>query len=234
MIAEDGSMEWSAKYRFIADDPAKVTMKRRDARRTPLGSALLPMIQAAESAIRIISPYFVPGEEVTAALIAAVGSGKQVHVLTNSLVANDVAAVHGGYMRYRRPLLKGGVQLWELKPGRNAAASSFFGSSGASLHTKALSTDGQELFVGSYNVDPRSTWLNCEQGVLVDDAALTVQLDGIFEAQTTGQHAWQVTLQGGEMTWSDGEERFTSDPKASAWRRLQAWVTRLLRLDAQL
>ena len=234
MIAADGAMEWSAKYRFISDDPAKVTMKRRDAIRTPLGSALLPMVLAAESSINIISPYFVPGEEFTAALVGAVGSGKQVRILTNSLVANDVAAVHGGYMRYRRPLLKAGVQLWELKPGRNAAASSLFGSSGASLHTKALSTDGRRLFVGSYNVDPRSTWLNCEQGVLVDDAALTVQLDGIFDAQTTGQHAWQVLLQDGAMTWSDGKESFSSDPKASAWRRLQAWVTRILRLDAQL
>lgn len=234
MIAGDWPMEWSAKYRFISDDPAKVTMKRRDARRTPVGSALLPMILAAETSINIISPYFVPGDEVTAALIGAVGSGKQVRILTNSLVANDVAAVHGGYMRYRRPLLKGGVQLWELKPGRNAAASSLFGSSGASLHTKALSTDGQRLFVGSYNIDPRSIWLNCEQGVLVDDAALTVQLDGIFETQTTGQHAWQVTLKGGEMAWSDGKASFSSDPKASVWRRVQAWMTRVLRLDAQL
>lgn len=127
-----------------------------------------------------------------------------------------------------------GHRLLDLFERENPAASSLFGSSGASLHTKALSTDGRKLFVGSYNVDPRSIWLNCEQGVLVDDAALTVQLDGIFDAQTAGQHAWQVTLQDGEMTWSDGKESFTSDPKASAWRRLQAWATRILRLDAQL
>ena len=234
MIAGDWPMEWSARYRFISDDPAKVTMKRRDARRTPIGSALLPMILAAGSSINIISPYFVPGDEVTAALVGAVGSGKQVRILTNSLVANDVAAVHGGYARYRRPLLKGGVQLWELKPALGAAGSSVFGSSGASLHSKALSTDGQRLFVGSYNVDPRSTWLNCEQGVLVDDARLTVQLDGIFDAQTTGQHAWRVTLDDGKMAWSDGQENFSSDPKASLWRRVQAWMTRVLRLDAQL
>ena len=234
MIAGDRPLAWSANYRFISDDPGKVTMTRRDARRTPIGSELLPMILGAESSINIISPYFVPGDEVTAALVGAVHAGKQVRILTNSLVANDVAAVHGGYARYRRPLLKGGVQLWELKPGRNLAASSLFGSSGASLHTKSLSTDGRRLFVGSYNVDPRSIWLNCEQGVLVDDAALTARLDDIFEAQTTGQHAWQVTLKDGKMSWGDGEHRFRSDPKASAWRRFQAWVTRALHLDAQL
>lgn len=234
MIAGDWPMQWTANYRFISDDPAKVTMKKRDAKRTPVGSALLPMVQAAESSINIISPYFVPGDEVTAALVGAVNSGRQVRVLTNSLVANDVAAVHGGYARYRRPLLKGGVQLWELKPAGSAAGSSLFGSSGASLHTKALSTDGQKLFVGSYNVDPRSTWLNCEQGVLVDDSVLAAELDGIFATQTTGRHAWQVTLQNGEMGWSDGKESFDSDPKASGWRRFQAWMTRVLHLDAQL
>ena len=235
MVAGDWPMEWSAKYQFIADDPAKVTMKRRDAKRTPVGSALLPMVQAAETSINIISPYFVPGEDVTADLVGASGAGKKVSVLTNSLVANDVAGVHGGYSRYRRPLLEGGVQLWELKPRPGGkSSSSLFGSSGASLHTKALSTDGRTLFVGSYNVDPRSTWLNCEQGVMVEDEVLTRQLEAIFATQTAGPHAWQVTLKDGEMGWSDGEESFDSDPKASGWRRFQAWMTRVLHLDAQL
>ena len=61
-----------------------------------------------------------------------------------------------------------------------------FGSSGASLHTKALSIDQKTLFVGSYNLDPRSTWLNCEQGVLVESPVLTAQFRSIFEAQTAG------------------------------------------------
>jgi putative cardiolipin synthase len=235
MIAGEWPMQWSAKYKFVVDDPAKVTMTKRDAKRTPVGSALVPMIQGAGNSIYIISPYFVPGEVVTKALVAAAGEGKQVRILTNSLVANDVAAVHGGYSRYRRPLLEGGVQLWELKPlDGGAGDSSLFGSSGASLHTKAISTDNLTLFVGSYNVDPRSTWLNCEQGVMVEDETLTRQLDELFAAYTTGSHAWKVTLKGKKLDWSDGEESFDSDPKASGWRRFQALLTRVLHLDAQL
>jgi putative cardiolipin synthase len=235
MIAGDWPMHWTAKYRFISDDPAKVTMKKRDAKRTHVGSALLPVVESAESSISIVSPYFVPGDEVTAALVGAVGAGKPVRILTNSLMANDVAAVHGGYSRYRRPLLEGGVKLWELKPlPGSGTASSMFGSSGASLHTKALSTDGRTLFVGSYNVDPRSTWLNCEQGVLVEDPLLTAELDGIITRQTTGQYAWRVTIGADGLSWTDGKETFDSDPKASAWRKFQAWMTRVLHLDAQL
>jgi hypothetical protein len=192
-------MQWSGKYQFVSDDPRKVTMKKKEVKRTSVGRALLPMIQGAQKSVRIISPYFVPGDAVTTGLTTAVSTGKEVGILTNSLVANDVAAVHGGYSRYRKPLLKGGVQLWELKPQGSAGNSSFFGSSGASLHTKAFSVDGEKLFVGSYNLDPRSTWLNCEQGVMVEDPVLAEQLDGLFKIHTNGEHAWRVTLVDGDL-----------------------------------
>ena len=93
----------------------------------------------------IISPYFVPGEQGSAGLIARAKAGATVQVLTNSLAANDVASVHGGYSRHREALLEGGVQLFELKPlSGKAAESSLTGSSGASLHTKALTADGND------------------------------------------------------------------------------------------
>jgi cardiolipin synthase C len=234
MIAGEWPVEWSSKYQFVSDDPAKVTMKKRDVKRTHVGVALVPMIQAARERVAVISPYFVPGKDVTAIFTRMAGDGKSVRVLTNSLVANDVSAVHGGYSRYRRPLLKGGVGLWELKPAGGEGSSSLFGSSGASLHTKAFAVDGEKLFVGSYNLDPRSTWLNCEQGVLVEDAVLARQLESLFEEYIGGAHAWRVTLEGGDLRWSDGRETFDTDPKASAWQRFQAWMTRVLRLDAHL
>ena len=234
MYAGDWPMQWSGKYQFVSDDPRKVTMKKKDVKRTSVGNALLPMIQGAGKSVHIISPYFVPGDSATAGLVAAASSGKEVGVLTNSLVANDVAAVHGGYSRYRKPLLKGGVKLWELKPTGGKGNSSLLGSSGASLHTKAFSVDGEKLFVGSYNLDPRSTWLNCEQGVMVDDPVLAKQLDGLFATQTSGGHAWHVTLVDGDLRWDDGTETFNSDPKASGWQKFQAWLTRVLHLDAQL
>ena len=83
-------------------------------------------------------------------------------------------------------------------------------------------------------MDPRSTWLNCEQGVLVEDEVLARQLDEIFAGMTSGPHAWQVALEDGELTWSDGTEKLDSEPQASGWRRFQAWLTRILHLDAQL
>jgi putative cardiolipin synthase len=208
-------------------------MKKGDAARTQVGLALEPMLREARGDVTIISPYFVPGKEGADAMVGAVAAGKNVRILTNSLVANDVAAVHGGYSRYRKELVKGGVQLWEMKP-TGVQNSSLFGSSGASLHTKAFAVDHEKLFVGSYNLDPRSTWLNCEQGVMVEDAVLARQLEDLFALQTSGKHAWRVSLEGSQLRWSDGEASFKNDPKASWWQRFQAWGTRKLHLDAQL
>ncbi len=158
-----------------------------------------------------------------------------MRILTNSLAANDVAAVHGGYSQYREDLLEGGVKLWELKPlpGSKTKAS-LFGSSGASLHTKALVVDGERLFVGSYNLDPRSTSLNCEQGVLVTNAMLGAQFQAIFDQQSDGARAWHVTLVGRDLSWTDGTKTYDSEPMATAGQKFQAWLAGVLPVQSQL
>jgi cardiolipin synthase C len=231
------ALQWASRYRFVVDDPSKVSRSRREIRSGPAEDALDPMVTGAREHLLIISPYFVPGRALTDSLVDLAASGKRVEVLTNSLVANDVAAVHGGYSRYRKPLLRAGVRLWELKPdgGGGPTPSSFAGSSGASLHTKAFAVDGHTLFVGSYNLDPRSTWLNSEQGVLVEDRTLTSQLEGLFAMQVTGRHAWQVQLDpDGRLRWHDDERTWRSEPRAPLSRRMQAWFARVLGLEPQL
>ena len=235
LVSGDWPVQWVSKYTFVSDDPLKATMTEENLQRSQVATALLPWVKSAQTDIVIISPYFVPGDGATDVLVTAAGSGKRVRVLTNSLIASDVAAVHGGYSRHRKPLVAGGVSLYELKPDAGTKVdSSMFGSSGASLHTKALAVDKRSLFVGSYNLDPRSTWLNCEQGVLVENAVLASQLDAIFTTHASGQRAWEVMLKDGDLAWTDGKETFDSDPKASAGKRFQAWISRVLGLDALL
>jgi putative cardiolipin synthase len=234
LVAGDWALRWSSKYRFVSDDPAKVTMQKKDSARAVVAAAVVEQLRNARNSLEIISPYFVPGDEGSEVLIARAKAGAAVQVLTNSLAANDVATVHGGYSRHRKALLEGGVQLFELKPLAADQPTSFSGSSGASLHTKALTADGNTVFVGSYNLDPRSTWLNCEQGVLVEDTALAAQLSGIFQLQSAAARAWKVTLDAGELHWNDGGETLDSEPRASGWRKFQAWFARAFHLDAQL
>jgi cardiolipin synthase C len=191
------------------------------------------VIAATQRKVVLISPYFVPGE-ATPKLAALARRGRVLRVLTNSLASNDVTAVHSGYARYRRPLLEAGVALWELRRLEGGGAASLLGSSGASLHTKAFAVDDRILFVGSFNLDARSTWLNCEQGLLVEHAGLARQLALLFAEHTTPAAAWRVRLHDGALRWTAGQNSSDTEPDASLTRRALAWLSGLLPLEAQL
>lgn len=234
LVSGDWPMSWSSDYRFVSDDPGKIYTDP-DSSNSDVLKVLAPVLRDAERDLTIVSPYFVPRDTGTEALVSVAQSGRRVRILTNSLAANDVAAVHGGYAEYRERLLSGGVQLWELKPTPGAQTrSSFFGSSGASLHTKGLAVDGETIFVGSYNLDPRSTSLNCEQGVLVKSEVLAQQFMALFDLQASGARAWQVSLVDGDLAWTDGKQTYDQEPEASGGRKFQAWVAGWLPIESQL
>ena len=191
----------------------------------------------AKRELRVISQYFVPGEEGTRWLVGKRAQGVDVSVLTNSLAANDVMAVHGGYAPYRVPLLEGGVTLYELMPhGRQD--SSLFGSSGASLHTKAFAVDAERGFIGSFNLDPRSVNLNTEMGILFRDRAATAALLRSYEAKIAPDKSYRVRLLDGELRWDDASvappRTWDREPEASAWRRWTARAVGWLPIESQL
>ena len=70
--------------------------------------------------------------------------------------------------------------------------------------------------------------------MIVDNPLLAAQLDSIFELQTSGSSAWHVTLEKGGLRWSDGQAVLDAEPEASFGKKFQAWLARLLHLDAQL
>jgi len=134
--------------------------------------------------------------------------------------ATDVAAVHTGYARYRRDLLRGGVDLYEMKrkAGSETGRSqiSVTGSSGASLHTKAMIIDGRWVFVGSMNIDPRSANLNTEMGVLVESPELAAQLRDQFDHIIGPEMSYRVVLEESEgLVWYDGSRARSGASSAS-------------------
>lgn len=56
-----------------------------------------------------------------------------------------------------------------------------FGSSGSSLHVKTFSVDGERVFVGSFNFDPRSANLNTELGFLIHSPPPAVRIETMFD-----------------------------------------------------
>jgi putative cardiolipin synthase len=223
-------MVW-AEARVVRDDPAKTL----DAKgRTDL-LLLADLLRHDDAPVRasfdLISPYFVPGEEGTAALAALAQRGVAVRVLTNSFAATDVGAVHAGYIKRREDLLRAGVRLYELKPSAaqdapGADPAQRGGSSSASLHAKTFATDRSRIFVGSFNFDQRSALLNTEMGLLIDSPALGQQLAEALD-RGTPHAAYEVRLAaGGGLEWIErtpaGEMRHATEPGSGPLRR--TWI----------
>ena len=233
----------ASNIRVLADDPGKIGAEEAGQHPSLVLDALMQVVGQAASEVLVVSPYFVPGKQGAANLIQSSQRGIRVAVLTNSLAATDIVAVHVGYARYRRELLRGGVELYEMKRRAGDAAAddhiSLTGSSRASLHTKAMIVDRRWAFVGSMNLDPRSANLNTELGVLVDSEALAEQLREQFERNTSPELSYRVELDPKRgLVWHDrvnGRDRAVEDePDASAGRRLGATLLRALPMESQL
>ncbi len=227
---------WSSGIRIVADPPLKWT---GDNRAQWLVGTLTQMISAARTKVLVISPYFVPGEDGVARLAELTGRGAHVGVVTNSLAATDVYAVHSGYAKYRNRLLQHGVHLYELRARAGAKAPTSFAGKGASLHTKAFVLDDARGFVGSFNVDPRSKGLNTEMGVLFDDPVMAVQLRDEYLRLIDPALSYRVYRdKNGELRWLDQDPAtpvvLEHDPDTGPWRRAVVRVASCLPIESQL
>lgn len=192
---------WIKRVEIVSDPPLKW---RSDDRSDWLVGRLTAMLGTTREKALLISPYFVPGDTASEGLGRLVGRGALVSIATNSLAANDVPAVHSGYARYRERLLRSGVHLHEMKARGHTQSAGVFGSSGASLHTKAFVVDDARGFVGSFNLDPRSADLNTEMGVLFEDRALAIDLRNEYLRLTGPDLSYWLFLDGGgRLRWLD-------------------------------
>jgi putative cardiolipin synthase len=228
----------------VADHPDKVVSSTADTG-THLAPTLRKAVDATKRELFLVSPYFVPRKEGVALLAGVHQRGVRVVVITNSLASTDGIAVHAGYQRYRKPLLRAGVELYELKPtagaerGRRSRGNrgSNVGSGGASLHAKTFSFDRQIGFIGSYNLDPRSSKLNTEMGVLFDCPELVAHLPGTVERDLE-RNAYRVGLAEDRLAWTTREGarqiRFDAEPGATLWKRLKVGALSLLPIEGLL
>ena len=127
--------------------------------------------------------------------------------------------------------------MYEIKPSADSGSGrrpgSFFswsGSSGsglASLHAKTFAFDRRVGFVGSYNLDPRSSRLNTEMGVLFDCPELAKRLPESV-GRDLDHSAYRVELDGNRLIWvtreGDKQVRYTSEPQTSFGKRFKAMI----------
>jgi len=142
-----------------------------------VGARLAELVEAAQSSIVIESPYLVPSKSLLALLEKKRAEGVQIRILTNSLRSTDGVLPFAGYLRYRRRLIRAGIDIREYK-GPDV------------LHAKSAVIDGRFVLIGSYNLDRRSQNLDAEAICVAEDEALARQLlESIGERV---ENAWNV------------------------------------------
>lgn len=229
----------------VVDHPDKITSSR-DAEHLHLETQLAPYFESIEKELIIVSPYFVPGDEGVEFFKTLTDKGIRVKILTNSLASNDVSIVHAGYAKYRKDLLRNGIELYEmnkkLSRAQRKAQKGGAGSSKASLHAKTFVLDRKKVFIGSLNLDPRSFYENSEIGLVLNSAeiaeGMAQQLDTDME-----KYAFRLELTEDEdeneyLLWHGYEDDeavvFDVEPHTSFWRRLGVGFMGLLPIESQL
>jgi putative cardiolipin synthase len=123
-----------------------------------------------------------------------------VLVLTNSLRSTDGLLPQAAYLKYRRGLLRAGIDLREYK-GPDT------------LHAKSIIVDGRVAMIGSYNIDPRSQYLNTEVMCVAADEEIARELRLSIDAHL--ENAWTI-------------HRTARGPRVSRAMSLRLWGARLL------
>lgn len=236
-----------ATAKIVADGPDKVGTAGTAMRSAFLLARFKGNVPTPQKELLISSPYFVPSHGTLKLLTGIATRGVDVRILTNSYLANDVPAVHSGYAPYRNNLLRGGVKLYELK--RNTSGTEAlervekfgFGSTNASLHTKAFVVDRAVVFIGSLNLDPRSVLRNTEDGLIIHSVALAEQTADLLLRGMAPEASYEVRLKApgsSRLVWitkRQGQEvRLEKEPGIGFWNRFKLWVLRMLPFESQL
>jgi putative cardiolipin synthase len=190
---------------------------------------LINAVRQSKKSILIQSPYLVMPDGGIALFEELVKRGVRIRISTNSLASTDNTPAFAGYASQRDDLLDAGVELFEFKPSpaiqdqlienypRIAENNPVF-----ALHAKSMVIDDRVIFIGTFNLDPRSANLNTEVGVLIDNVELARQLTDSIERDIRPENSWHTTAD------------FNPDSEVSLGKRFSTWLIGLLPVEPVL
>lgn len=225
-----------APGRIVWDDPSSIATEGEAG---VMVEALFKKLESLQQELTIESAYFVVAERGVEAIKKLRERGIKVRILTNSLASNDVIAAHAGHAEFREALLATGAQIYEIRPDSGVIRKNWSGDSNAGLHTKALVFDRKSVFIGSFNLDPRSANRNTEAGLYVDSPELAAQVLAYMDEGVKPEHSYQVLLdEDGDLYWvseNDGvEARYDKEPQTTFGQRFQSGFIEMLPVQSQL
>ena len=247
ILSGNASLHW-APVELVYDSPDKKDIENGAAPGRLIYKALVKQANAVSTELLVVTPYFIPSPDELMALQGERERHARVRVLTNSLEAAPSAEAHSGYMHYRVPLLREGVELHEVRALLGDVRGSGEGKDisrrgNYALHAKLYVFDRRIAFVGSMNFDERSKHLNTEIGLLVASPELSSEIAARFDALTQLDNAYAVTLAEGKqgkqhLVWSTLEAgrlvQYDTEPARNEWQRTKVKILSALPLDKEL
>jgi putative cardiolipin synthase len=226
-----------APGQIVWDDPAAISQGIKEG---SVNKAFHKKIPTLQRELLMESAYFVPRDRAVEIAKKLTERGVRIRVLTNSLASNDVIAAHAGHAKRRDELIAAGVEVYEYRPdSRIGKTRAWRGESKAALHTKAIVFDRESVFIGSFNLDPRSSDINTEAGLYVESPELAEQLVAYMDEGVRPENSYRVLLdEDGDLYWVtevDGAEvRYDKDPESTFWQRFEAGFIMILPVEQQL
>ena len=226
-------LDW-VKAEVVKDAPDKIQDKAK--KEQHLNFQMVKRLDTPTENVDLISAYFVPQKKGEKKLTQLANDGVHVRVLTNSFKANDVSLVHAFYAKYRENLLKNGVDLYEFLPAvsdenlyanskeiSKKAKVSLKGLSRSSLHAKLMAIDNKQVFIGSFNFDPRSANLNTEIGVIINSPPLANAVHKTMD-DNLKKYAYKLVLDSKQnINWlketPSGIITLRKEPKMKWWQK---------------
>jgi putative cardiolipin synthase len=186
-----------ADVRFISDIPGK------NKETSSLGggglttTALAELFSQAKETVTIQSPYLVLSDEAMKLFASARERGVKITISTNSLASTDNLQAFAGYRSQRDDLLGMGINIYEYKPHPEIQKTLLKRYSSIkdnlpvfAIHAKTMVIDSETVFIGTYNLDPRSQNLNTEVGIIAKQRKLGQLVEKMILLDTKKDNSW--------------------------------------------
>jgi putative cardiolipin synthase len=235
------------KGRLLVDDvPDKDGKTQTHAELDRTGVTIARVAAESTSEALIQSAYLILEEGGAVGLEKLMQQGVKVRLATNSMAANNHLSAFASYRKQRKRMLVGGAEVHEMRPDAKTERAQFTAEELAEhktffgLHAKTMVFDRKVVFVGSFNLDPRSIDLNTEMGLMVESEALGRAVAESIENDIAAGNSWQVILNDdGKVKWvtvDDGvvTEEFDTDPMTTTVRRAEADALALIPDDSEM
>ena len=210
---------------FVSDPPGKNdgSMGLGGGSRTT--HILTEHMRQAKKRVIIQTPYLVMPEGGLDFFGDLVRRGVEVHIVTNSLASTDNLQAFSGYHKQRDDILAAGIKVYKFKhrpeirkqlidryEALEKTAPIF------SVHAKTFVIDGENVFIGTFNLDPRSANLNTEVGALIYDPVIATEVEQSIQRDMLPENSWNPSYD-------------NPDAEVGWWKRTKLWFWKLWPLE---